>query len=116
MDPEGLIHDFACGNGSISDLETLGIRHEGEPPQLAITIPAGLPEVSVSPAELSRGFLAAWARGTDLAEWAFVTRELVIADEEDSPIWETLMNALWSAAFAEPIPDAALTLARSLAG
>jgi len=67
MDAEGLIHDFACGNGSVLNLASLGIHVEGEPPQLAITIPAGLPEVLVSPAELSRGFLAAWARGTDLA-------------------------------------------------
>jgi hypothetical protein len=61
------------------------------------------------------GLLAAWARGTDLAEWAIVTRELVISDEEDSPAWETLMDALWSAAFGEGVPDEALALARSLA-
>jgi hypothetical protein len=116
MDAEMMIHDFACGNGSVADLAILSILIEGEPPQLEVTIPAGTPEVQVSPADLSRGLLAAWARGTDLGEWAAATRSLVILDGEDSPVWEVLMNALWAASFGDPIPDEALTLARSLAG
>jgi hypothetical protein len=116
MDVAALIRDCASGEGSVLDLASVGIRVEGETPQLAISIPSGIPEVLVSPAEVSRGLLAAWARGTDLAEWAFVTRALVTLEGEDSPVWETLMGALWSAAFGEPIPDETLTLARSLAG
>jgi len=54
-----MIHDFACGNRSVADLASPSILIEGEPPQLNVTIPAGTPEVQVSPAELSRGLLAA---------------------------------------------------------
>jgi hypothetical protein len=114
MESEELVRALITGTLSVSDLAPLGVLVEGEPPQCSVTIPAGVSEVLVSPRELSAGLLAAWARSTDLAEWALVTRELVLADDEDSAAWKALMDALWSAAFGEGVPDDALSLARSL--
>jgi len=116
MDAADLIRALATGNASVSELAALGVLVEGEVPHLEVTVLAGIPAVQVSPGELSLGLLAAWARSTDLAEWAAVTREVVVLDGEDSPVWEILMNALWSAAFGEPIPEEVLALAQSLAG
>ena len=115
MTSESLIRTVAIGKASVSDLIPLGVVIEGETPNRSIVIPAKLPEVRVSPSELSAGLLAARARGADLATWAFVTRELVLLDGEDSPEWEALVNTLSSAATGEGVPDAALVLARSMA-
>jgi hypothetical protein len=114
MEPEALIRAVATGQGSVSDLAPIGVFVSGDPPDWSVTLQRDIPEVRVSLGELSTGLLAAWATGTDLAEWALVTRELVVVDEEDSPPWETLMNALWAAAFGEGVPDEALVLARRL--
>lgn len=114
MEAEALVRAVGRGEAPVSDLSALGIIVAGDPPALSITVPPDVPLV-VTLADLSTGLLAEWARGTDLAVWAFVVRELVNVAEENSQAWDLLMNALWSAAFGEDVSEEALSLARSLA-
>jgi hypothetical protein len=115
MDPDGVIRAVATGKAPLSDLAPFGVVLDGEPPHISLTVPSEIPDVHVSLGELSTGLLAACARCADVAEWAFVTRELVTVAGEDTPEWEVLMDALWSAAFGVGASEEALAMARSLA-
>lgn len=116
MSDEALVLRVVRGDEPVSALETLGIKFEGRPPSMRMTVPI-LEAIDVSLSDLSHGLLSAWARRTDLAEWSFVMlgADFIVFAHEDAEDWEMLLGALRSAAAGEPVSESALNLARLLA-
>lgn len=82
-----------------------------------IEVPAGF-AVMLPLVDLAVGFVASWATGTELREWATVM--LMLSDVEftdsGSSDYDQLLEGLWAASAGEEVPEESLGVARRLAG
>jgi hypothetical protein len=111
---EEAIRQVARGERPWSDLRAFGMVLQPEDGRADHLPPT---DARITAHDLASGFVACWDDATALREWAFVM-QAVIADFEPveaHPEGETLLNALWSASFGDPLSDAERELIRALA-
>jgi hypothetical protein len=99
------VRQVVRGERPWTDLRPLGmaVRFEGGRCVFEDTGPLDL---RVDVHDLARGFLAHLHDPSGLKEWAFVMEALPVdLDVEGHPEGETVLNALWSASFGEPLGE-----------
>src|SRR5437879_2569194 len=98
-----VVRQVVRGQRPWTDLRTIGIDVQLEGDRCTFQNPRDI-EARVDIHDLAKGFLAHLHDARNLREWAFVLEasdlEMCL---EDHPAGETLLNALWSASFGEPI-------------
>jgi hypothetical protein len=112
--PEELVRLVIRGERPWDDLRRLGIKLN---PQAGYAADVPPLDVHVDLHDLARGFVAYLDAPDALREWAFVVEALPLDFEaERHPGGESVMDALWSASFGEPLSDAQIELLKNLAG
>jgi hypothetical protein len=98
-----LVRQVVRGERPWTDLRTIGIDVQLAGNHCIFQNPRNI-EVCADIHDLAKGFLAHLHDARQLREWAFVLEASdVELGWEDHPAGETLLNALWSASFGEPI-------------
>ncbi len=104
------------GERPLTDLRPLGMTHgpEGGSWQFPAAFPA---DTQVAVADLARGLLAHLHDGPRLKEWAALMEALPyeLVDAESHPEGQTVLNAVWSASFGDPLGEKEIGVVTSLA-
>jgi hypothetical protein len=108
---------FVHGERPWTDLRALGIEIRLDDESYDEENPRQV-DVAVQPADLARGFMAHELASGELRQWARVVlhASFVDFDADEGPDRETLLNALWDAAFNQPLPKDAVRVIERLAG
>ncbi len=100
-----VVRQVVRGERPWTDLRTIGIEVQLDGSRCTFQNPRDV-EVSADIHDVARGFLAHRHDAHKLREWAFVLESSDVELRlEDHPAGETLLNALWSASFGEPISE-----------
>ena len=89
-----------------TDLRSLGMT--GGPEVGRWQFPASFPaDTRVAVGDLARGLLTHLHDGSRLKEWGTIMEALPyeLVDAESHPEGQTVLNALWSASFGDPLSD-----------
>jgi hypothetical protein len=102
---ERIVQQVVVGERLWTDLLPLGM--EGGPSEARCQFHSSFPrDTRVSIHELARGFLTFLPDIRKLREWALVMEALPTEFAiENHPAGETVLNALWSASFGDPLSD-----------
>ena len=102
------------GEESFRELERLGVQLSSDARELRSP---PIPASEIPLADLAIGFIAYWARGTDLREWASVM--LMMADiqfiEAESSDEDAVLEAVWTASAGEDVDDSTLAVVQRIA-
>ncbi len=111
----GAIRQVVRGERPWTDLIPLGM--DAAPPESRCHFLASFPgETRVTVHDLARGFLTYLDDAAKLRNWAFVMEAMPAdVDVENHPAGETVLNALWSASFGEPLSEEQLVVVKALA-
>lgn len=100
-----VVRQVIRGERPWTDLRTIGIDVQLVGNRCTFENPRNI-EVKADIHDLAKGFLAHLHDARQLREWAFVVEasdvELCV---EEHPAGETVLNALWSASFGEPLSE-----------
>jgi hypothetical protein len=99
-----------------SDLYSLGMT--GRPEKGSCQFPAAFPgDTRVTVRDLARGLLTHLRDGPRLQEWAVLMEALPydLVDAESHPEGQTVLDALWSASFGDPLGEEAIGVVTHLA-
>jgi hypothetical protein len=108
------IRQMVRGERPLTDLVPLGM--DAGPQESRCYFLASFPaDTRVTVHDLARGFLTYLHDATRLQDWAFVMEAMPAdVDVENHPAGETVLNALWSASFGEPLSDDQLAVLKAL--
>lgn len=115
---EALIRQVVRGERPWTDLGAIGISIRLDGSRCTVENPRGILAVADAH-DLAKGFLGYSRDAHELQKWAYVmeaSSPFLDLDVEQHPAGETLLSALWSASFGEPIPDEVLRTVEQIAG